>query len=149
MVRKSHGGLIMKVVDFDSSQYAKQLRDAGLPEPVADIEAETMGEMARYLAALSAQAEEREVRAEAARRESDARIGVAIAGLNAKIDTEVAGLHAKVDTAVAGLNAKISCLGAELREKMAANQSEVIRWVVTVGILQFALVGALVLKLVH
>ena len=120
-------GLTMKLIDFDSSQYAKRLREAGLAQPIADIEAETMGEMGRYLAALSAEAAQRDVTAEAARKETDA----------------------KIDTAIAGLNAKIVCLGAELRAQMSANQGALIRWVVTVGVLQSALVTALVLKLVH
>ena len=157
----------MKPEDFDSSQYAKRLHEAGLTQPVADIEAETMGEMGRYLATLSAEAEKRDIVAEAARKETDAKIDTAIAGLNARIDTATAGLNARIDTATAKidkvaieLNAKIDkvateldtkifCLGAELRAQMSVNQGEMIRWVVTVGILQSALVTALLLKLVH
>ena len=186
-------GPTMKLVDFDSSQYAKRLREAGLAQPIADIEAEAMGEMGRYLAALSAEAEKRDVMAEAARKETDAKIDTATAGLNARIDTATAELNAKIDTAAAGLNSKIDrvsielnakidkvalelnakidevatalnakidrvaielnarivCLGAELRAQMSANQGALIRWVVTVGILQSALITALVLKLVH
>jgi len=171
-------GSTMKPEDFDSSQYAKRLHEAGLTQPVADIEAETMGEMGRYLATLSAEAEKRDIVAEAARKETDAKIDTAIAGLNARIDTATAGLNARIDTATAKidkvaielnakidkvaieLNAKIDkvateldtkifCLGAELRAQMSVNQGEMIRWVVTVGILQSALVTALLLKLVH
>ena len=139
----------MKLIDFDSSQYAKRLREAGLAQPIADIEAETMGEMGRYLAALSAEAAQRDVTAEAARKETDAKIDTAIAGLNAKIDKVTIELNAKIDRVAIELNAKIVCLGAELRAQMSANQGALIRWVVTVGVLQSALVTALVLKLVH
>jgi len=124
----------MKMADFDSSQFAKRLRDAGLPQPVTDIEAEVMGDFARYLATLSAAADKRDIMAEVAREETDA-----------KIDQ----LNAKIDKVAMELDTKIFCLGAELRAQMSANQGEVIRWVVTVGILQSALVTALVLKLVH
>ena len=150
----------MKLIDFDSSLYAKRLREAGLAQPIADIEAETMGEMGRYLAALSAEAAQRDVTAEAARKETDAKIDTAIAGLNAKIDKATIELNAKIDRVAIELNAKIDrvaielnakivCLGAELRAQMSANQGALIRWVVTVGVLQSALVTALVLKLVH
>ncbi|MBA5637814.1 hypothetical protein H3H37_12195 [Duganella sp. LX20W] len=69
--------------------------------------------------------------------------------LNAKIDRVAAELNAKIDRVAAELNAKIDTLAAECRTYVADAKADVVRWVVSVAILQFALNSALVLKLMH
>jgi len=47
------------------------------------------------------------------------------------------------------LDSKIDKSTAEVRIELAGVKSELIRWVVSVGVLQMALIAGLVLKLVH
>jgi hypothetical protein len=48
----------------------------------------------------------------------------------------------------AKLEARIVQIKADLEVKMAENKSDLVRWVVSVGVLQSALIGALLLKLI-
>jgi len=173
----------MTVADFDSNQYAKRLRDAGLPEPVADIEAEAMADISKSLMALEAAAEKQEINVNASNRETgakidhldskidrlDSKVDCVATELDAKIDrldakvdrvaaeldAKIDRLDAKVDRVAAELNAKIDCLdakidrvAAELRGQISDMKAELIRWAVGVGILQMALISALLLRLI-
>lgn len=55
---------------------------------------------------------------------------------------ELVGIKASIDNVGATLNLKIDRSAAEVK-------SELIRWVVSVGVLQMALIAALILKLTH
>ncbi|MET0319346.1 MAG: hypothetical protein ABW069_01345 [Duganella sp.] len=69
-------------------------------------------------------------------------INASLESVNLNIDTSIAALHAKIGASLETLNAKIDKTAAEVK-------GELIRWVVSVGVLQMALIAALVLKLAH
>ncbi len=104
---------------FDSHKYAKRLMDAGVPAQAADVQAETMVEVMTQVAAFSAKLDTQDGKMD---------------HMDAKIDV----LAAKIDTVEAKLDAKIADAKADL-----------IRWMVSLSVLQLSLISALLLKLTH
>lgn len=89
-------------IPFDSHKYAKRLLEAGMSPALADIQAETTGNLMNELNAL-----------------------------NIKLDKFIVKAEANLET------------------KIAESKAELIRWVVGVGIMQFSLIAALLLKMTH
>ncbi|MBJ7309913.1 hypothetical protein ACFOLJ_10010 [Rugamonas sp. CCM 8940] len=121
---------MMTATLFDSHRYAKRLVDGGIPEKAADVQAEMMTELMEQVAASTA---------------SVSRQDNKIEQLGGKIDL----LDAKVEAMYVKLDAKIDRVQALLEARIAEVKAELVRWVVGVGMLQTALIAALMLKLPH
>jgi hypothetical protein len=115
---------------FDNHQYAKRLQDAGMPPALADIHAESTGEIMNELGALNT------------------KIDHYAAETNAKIAMVQFKLDAKIDHVDTRINGRIDQVEARLEAKIADSRAELIRWVVGVGILQSSLLSALLLKMI-
>ncbi|WP_211923176.1 hypothetical protein [Duganella radicis] len=105
---------------LDSHKYAKRLMEAGMSPALADIQAETTGELMNELNRISSKLEEVDAKN------------------NAKIDLVESKLNTKIEQAELRLEAKI----AECR-------AGVVRWVVGIAILQSSLLTGFMLKLLH
>ncbi|MBJ7308909.1 hypothetical protein ACFOLJ_12985 [Rugamonas sp. CCM 8940] len=113
----------MSAAIFDSHKYAKRLIEAGVEAKAADVQAETMVEVMTQVAASSATID--------------------------KQDSKLNRLDSKIDLLAAEMRAQ----HAELRALIERNSKESTRWlmgvVISVGVLQSALVTGLALKLLH
>jgi hypothetical protein len=107
-------------LSFDTLKFAKRMKAAGMPERQAEEEA----------AALA------DVMAEAMNT-SDLATKQDIANLDAKITETQTGLEAKITETKAGLEVRI-----------AETKADLVRWVVSVGVLQTAITAALIMKLI-
>ncbi|NVM75646.1 hypothetical protein FHW83_001433 [Duganella sp. SG902] len=105
---------------FDSHKYAKRLMEAGMSPALADIQAETTGEIMNELNRISSKLEEVDVKN-----------------------------NAKIDLVENKLNTKIDQVKLELEAKIAESRAEVVRWVVGIAILQSSVLTGFMLKLLH
>ncbi|MBV8635043.1 MAG: hypothetical protein JO002_11170 [Burkholderiaceae bacterium] len=113
--------MIMAASPFDTLKMAERLQEAGVPVEQAKMHAVVLAEALTEASYTDRFASEPKVSAEFAL------VKIALEKLDAKID--------KVD-------AKIDKTAAELR-------TEMIRWMVTLGIVQTGLISGLFLKLLH
>lgn len=116
----------MTATIFDSHKYAKRLTDAGVPAQAADVQAETMVEVMDQVATFSAKLDTQDGKLD---------------HMDAKIDV----LAAKIDVQAA----KIDAMEAKFDAKIADAKADLIRWMVSLSVLQLALISALLLKLTH
>jgi len=149
----------MTATIFDSHKYAKRLIEAGVPAQAADVQAETMVDVMDQLAAFSAKLDTQDGKVD----HLDAKIDVLAAKidlqsgkidaldakLNEKIDVQEAKFNEKIDAQEARFDAKIDTLEAKFDARIAEAKAELIRWTVGMGVLQLALISALLLKLAH
>lgn len=114
--------ILMAAIAFDTLKMAERLENAGMPAAQAKMQATVLAEV---------------ITAE------DASI---VDRFSSKQDVavELAAIKAGIEK----LDSKISQNAAEFKALNSDTKSELIRWVVSVGILQMALVAGLVLKLV-
>ncbi|MRX08597.1 hypothetical protein GJ697_12175 [Pseudoduganella sp. FT25W] len=126
---------------FDNHQYAKRLQEAGMPPALADIQAETTGELMNALDALNTKLDKYAT-------DTNTKFDQVEFTLDAKIDQVEFKLDAKIDRVDIRLNGRIDQVEARLETKIAESRAELIRWVVGVGILQSSLLSALLLKMI-
>jgi hypothetical protein len=126
---------------FDNHQYAKRLQDAGMPPALADIHAESTGEIMNELSALNTKIDHYAA-------ETNAKIDMVQFKLDAKIDHVDTRINGKIDQVDIKINGRIDQVEARLEAKIADSRAELIRWVVGVGILQSSLLSALLLKMI-
>ncbi|MEC5163291.1 outer membrane murein-binding lipoprotein Lpp [Janthinobacterium sp. CG_S6] len=114
--------ILMAAIAFDTLKMAERLESAGMPAAQAKMQATVLAEV---------------ITAE------DASI---VDRFSSKQDVavELAAIKAGIEK----LDSKISQSAAEFKALNSDTKAELIRWVVSVGILQMALVAGLVLKLV-
>lgn len=112
---------------FDNHKYAKRLEAAGMTPALADIQAETTGEIMREIHLLNS------------------KLDTLSTSTNARFDT----LNTNTDARFARTDAKIDLFESRLETKIAESRAELVRWVVGVGIMQTALIAAMLLKLTH
>jgi hypothetical protein len=114
--------ILMAAIAFDTLKMAERLESAGMPAAQAKMQATVLAEV---------------ITAE------DASI---VDRFSSKQDVavELAAIKAGIEK----LDSKISQSAAEFKASNSDTKAELIRWVVSVGILQMALVAGLVLKLV-
>ena len=119
----------MAAIAFDTLKMAERLEGAGMPAAQARMQATVLAEV------ISAED------ASIADRFSSKQAAQELAAVKAK--------NGKLDSKIDQLDSKIDRLDSKIDKNAAEVKSELIRWVVSVGILQMALVAGLVLKLVH
>jgi hypothetical protein len=117
----------MTAIPFDTLKMVERLESAGVPTPQAKVQAAVLAEV------ISAE---------------DASIAERFSG-KTDVAQELAGMKAEVHALRSEFKAEVQALRSEFKQGIAETKSELIRWVVSVGILQMALVAGLVLKLVH
>jgi hydroxylamine reductase (hybrid-cluster protein) len=112
-------GAFMVAVTFDTLKFAKRLKESGFSE----AQAETITEMQQETAAATLE--------------------------QARHDYHLDELASKRDLKELefSLKKEIELLRADTKKDIAESKAELIRWVVGVGILQFALISALLLKM--
>jgi hypothetical protein len=122
----------MTTLTFDALQFVQRLKKAGIKE----VEAETIAEAVRDV----------HVSLEEKITESSARLATKqdLLITEAKIKETEARLEGKIAETKAGLEARI----AETKVEIEKTKSDLVRWVVSVGVLQTAIIGALVMKLI-
>jgi len=110
----------MTTIPFDTLKMMERLESAGFTNAQAKVQAEVLAEVIGKENAT------------------------ATARYSSKQDVaqELSAIKASIDTLGTTLNSKIVQSAAEVK-------SELIRWVVSVGVLQMALIAGLVLKLAH
>lgn len=147
---------IMTTSSFDAVKVAERLQDAGVPAGQAREHALLLCEVLH-----EAVHSRDEFLAEnfVTRQEFIFEIGelkVALAKLDAKVDAVAAVLEAKIAVLaanVASLESRFADfephLDTKIKAAIAGLKTELILWVVSVGILQSALITGLVLKIVH
>lgn len=168
----------MASLPFDTLEMVERLQDAGVPSAQAKVQVSMLAEVIssenasisdrfvskpdviQELASIRALIEKLNAKIDISDTKSDNRFEM----LDAKIDSKFGMLDAKIDSKFGMLDAKIDANIKTLDTKIDANigmldikidksasdvKSELIRWVVTVGILQTALIAGLVVKLAH
>ena len=110
----------MTSIPFDTLKMMERLESAGFTNAQAKAQAEVLAEVIG------------KEKAHAAERYASKH----------DVAQELVGIKASIDNLGATLNLKIDRSAAEVK-------SELIRWVISVGVLQMALIAALILKLTH
>jgi hypothetical protein len=135
----------MATIPFDTLKMVDRLVEAGVPAPQAKVQTELLAE------AISA-----EDFSITERFSNKHEVTQELLSIDIKLDkfesrTQIAldKLDSKIDKGIAELDSKIKVLDSKLDKSMAELKSELIRWVVSVGMLQFGLIAGLLLKLVH
>jgi chromosome segregation ATPase len=134
---------------FDTQKMVEHWESTGVPSEHARAHTAVLAE---GLNALEAAIVERCASKEDLRK-LEAKLDARMDRLQSQIDINAADMNAKfaeVKAEFANMNAKLAEINARFAEtdaKIANLRSELIRWMVTVGILQTALITALVLKL--
>jgi hypothetical protein len=141
----------MTATIFDSHKYAKRLMDAGVPAQVADVQAETMVEVMDQVATFPGKLDTQNSKID----HLDAKIDVLAAKIDLqaeKIDLQAGKIDVqaeKIDAMEAKFDEKINTVTAKFDAKIADAKAELIRWMVSLSVLQLALISALLLKLTH
>lgn len=136
----------MTEMPFDTEKMVGQLEEAGVPTPQARAHAAVLSEIivtmeTAIIERCATKQDIRELRDE-------------IRDMKADLESRFAGVDvqfAKVNVQFAQVNAQFAQVNAQFAKvdaRMDRLRAELVRWVVTVGILQTALIVALVLKLV-
>lgn len=113
----------MPSLPFDTLKMAERLESAGVPAAQAKVQAAVLAEV---ICAEDASISDRFFSKQEASQE-----------------------FASIRAVIEKLDAKIEKLDAKIDRSASDVKSELIRWVVSVGILQMALIAGLVLKLAH
>ena len=129
----------MATMAFDTLRYARRLREAGVPEPQADVQAELMAEAFGFYAdnlltrdhfteVLNAHFAEQEARIDARFAEQDARMDVRFAEQEAKLDARFAEQEARMDARfveqAAKFDARFSQQDVTLEQRFAAQDGK-------------------------
>jgi hypothetical protein len=122
-----HSGEPMNAIRplYDTLTYAKKLKAAGFTEQQAEVQAEALLSFLQEGAATKADLNELETRLKA----------------------DIHDLGTRMDARFSEIDSRFKEIKAEIRATNAETKAELIRWVVGVGILQFALITALLLKI--
>lgn len=152
----------MPEFQFDTIRMVEQLTEAGVPGPQAKAQTLALNDVIKaHDGSLGGRfSNQSEMRAEFAALEArfaaiDSKFAIVDARfveLRADMRAEFAAVDGKfvaMDGCFAEMRGTMAALRGELRQEIAESKSELIRWVVSVGILQMALVAGLLLKLVH
>lgn len=118
----------MTSMAFDTLRYARRLREAGVPEPQAEVQAELMAEAFGFYAenlltrdhfteVLNARFGELGARLDQRWAELEATFDERHSGLDAKSDKRYFGLDAKIDQRYSELDARIDLLHSGLAHK--------------------------------
>jgi DNA-binding transcriptional MerR regulator len=118
----------MATITFDTHEFVKRLRESGLSE----AQAEVITDLQRQASAAAV---------------DQARQDYHLDDIATKRDLKETEAALKRD--VKELEYKIEVLRAETKQSLAETKAELIRWVVGVGILQIAIITALLLKLAN
>lgn len=117
----------MSTIILDTLEFADKLKAGGFTDQQAEAQARAIANLVEKQLATQSQVAEHELNIQREIKESENRLEARIKELDFKIET----------------------LRAETKRDIAEAKSELVRWVVGVGILQFALIAALLLKLAH
>ena len=128
----------MATSSFDTLKMAERLESAGVPPEQARMHAMLLFEvLAEGISSNEAGLSERFVSKQEFTSEiSELKVAIA------RVDTKIDRLEARIDSLELNIDARIAKAIAELRSQM-------IHWIVSVGVLQTGLITALILKIVH
>lgn len=115
----------MSAIAFDTLKFTKRLREAGVPEKQAEAEAEAVQDALREVIADFEKSR--------------------LADVSTKLD--IKELDAKLETTRDFLRRDIKESELKLEAKIAETNANLVKWVVSAGVLQFALIAALLLTL--
>jgi len=109
----------MNAIIFDTHDYIKKFREKGLSEDLAEYQIEVMKSM----------------------------VNQAISQTKHDFDLENVVTNKSLDARIKETELKIELVRSELKREIAESKADLTRYIVTAGILQTAIIAALVLKL--
>ena len=137
----TEGGYKSASFVFDSYAYVRRLRDAGMDEQQAAIQAET----------FMALAEDR-----LATKQDIAELKRDIAAIDAKVETTKAELKRDIETTkaelqkdIAILDGKIETTKESLRKEIEVAKNETIKWMIGLALAQLAMMAGILMTLVR
>jgi hypothetical protein len=104
----------MAAVVFDTLQFARRLKEAGVPDKQAEAQAEVMAETFVYHMDKLVTTDYLDARLDARFNEQDARIDARFSEQDARIDARFSEQDARIDKRFAALDLKISGVTGEL-----------------------------------
>ncbi|MEO5348355.1 MAG: CCDC90 family protein [Magnetococcus sp. YQC-3] len=119
---------------FDSYSYVRRLRDAGMDEQQAAIQAE----------AFVLLAEDR-----LATKQDIAELQREIASVKTDLHREIASVKTDLQREIAAMNAKVETIKAELRAEIEIAKNETIKWMVGLALAQLAMMAGILTTLVR
>jgi hypothetical protein len=138
----------MASIAFDNLKYAAKLKAGGFSDEQANTETEALAEVLELFASrqMSELASKQDIKAleykiEQVRAESQAS--------DASIRQEIKELDYKIEQLRGELKRDIKEAELRMEARLAETKSELIRWVVSVGLLQSALVVGVLMKVAH
>ena len=136
---------------FDSYAYVRRLREAGMDEQQAAIQAETFMALAedrlatkQDIAGLTRDIEATKAELKRDIEATKAELKLDIAAIDARVETTKAELRKDIETTKAELRKDIETTKAELRKDIETAKVETIKWVVITGIAILGGVTALI-----
>ncbi|MEO5341329.1 MAG: CCDC90 family protein [Magnetococcus sp. MYC-9] len=123
---------------FDSYAYVRRLRDAGMDEQQAAIQAETFMALAEDRLATKKDIEEISRDIETTKAE-----------LRKDIETTKAELRKDIETTKAELRKEIETTKAELQKEIEVAKNETIKWMVGLALAQLAMMAGILMTLVR
>jgi ribosome-associated translation inhibitor RaiA len=151
--------LLLAEMRFDTEKMVERLEDAGVPHGQALIKAEFEKQRLRFddkfedlRHYVDAELEKQRMHFDAELEKLRQHVDSELEKLRQHVDTELEKLRLHVDAELEKQRmhfaAEIGKLRLEFHAQLSNTRGDLIKWVVSVGILQMALIAALVLKLV-
>ena len=128
----------MSTIILDTLEFAGKLKAGGFTEQQAETQARAIAELVEKQLVDKREMLEHESSLQRDIRESENRLEIRMKELESRMK--------EMETV---LRKDIEILRAESKKDIAETKAELVRWVVSVGILQFILIAALLLKLLH
>jgi hypothetical protein len=132
----------MTTAAFDTHAYVKKLTEVGFTEPQAETLAQAQAELINSQLASKRDLKDAEVALTRDLREVEANLKRDLKEAETKLTRDLREVEAN-------LKRDLKELELRLEARLADTKAEIIRWTVGAGVLQTALIAALLLKLVH
>ncbi len=148
----TEGGYKSASFMFDSYAYVRRLREAGMDEQQAAIQAETFMALAEDRLATKQDIAElrRDIEATKAELQKDiAETHARIATVEANLKRDIALVEANLKRDIATLDGKIETAKESLRKEIEVAKSETIKWMVGLALAQLAMMASILMTLVR
>jgi multidrug resistance efflux pump len=134
----------MSTIILDTLEFASKLKAGGFTEQQAETQARAIAELVEKQLVDKRAMEESRESLQRDIRDSENRLEIRMKELEARMKELETNLRKDIELLRSETKKDI----AEIRKKIAETKAELIRWVVGVGVLQFALIAGLLVKLV-
>lgn len=134
----------MSTIILDTLEFARKLKAGGFTEQQAETQARAIAELMEKQLVDKGQMENSRLSLQRDITDSENRLEIRMKELEARIKELETNLRKDIELLRAETKKDI----AETRKEIAETKAELIRWVVGVGVLQFALIAGLLVKLV-